>query len=105
MFAFMLLIILGGMSNLNAVASNGGKMPVLSNYAWESNTHFGYLDSSEINFPQLVDRFQIKGNDWTFSFSIGDVFIYLFSPVILFLVGKLVYLEIKYRKVYKDGLV
>jgi hypothetical protein len=101
---FLLLVMMGGVSNLNAVASNGGKMPVLSNYYWETNTHFGYKDSSEINYPSIVDRFKIETENWVYSFSIGDVLLYLFSALALISTIYLSYLEIRYRKVYKEDI-
>jgi hypothetical protein len=103
-FACMFLLMIGGMTNLNAIVSNGGKMPVLSNYYFESEKHYGVLDLSEVNFPWLVDRFQIKGQDWTYSYSLGDIFIYLFGLITFLLISYLTYFEIKYRKVFKERI-
>lgn len=70
---FFMVAVVGAMSNMHAVSSNGGKMPVKAEYALDhSPTHFYFTDYSTIKLPLLVDRFQIKN----YIYSIGDFLIY-----------------------------
>ncbi len=71
---WLVFAICGAMLNSLAISANGGKMPVYSNpvYKTSSNMHFVTNNWSEINKPEVVDRFKIG----RYYASIGDFFIF-----------------------------
>lgn len=70
---FLLLTVTGAVSNLNAVALNGGKMPVYSEYNLSSPIHFSFQDFSEVNVPYQTDIIHLFNR----VMSIGDLMIFL----------------------------
>ena len=67
------IMLVGGLLNYYAIAENQGKMPIYSNYNYESETHFTFQDKSEVKMFYLVDIFKLS----FLYFSIGDIIIVL----------------------------
>jgi hypothetical protein len=78
---FLIVFFFGGACNFLAIQHNGGRMPVLYNYTYSSDTHFMYQNPFEIKMWLLSDIFPSK---WGV-FSIGDVFLTIGASVAIFL--------------------
>lgn len=92
-------IMIGMMFNHIAVSTNGGRMPVLLDgdyYSFETEEHFSYHDSDEINNAFFSDKFSAP----FVKFSIGDAFMGVFMAIMLVLDVVLIK-----RVVYMDKLV
>lgn len=89
------LFTIGGMSNLIAIATNGGKMPIITNL-FEANTRtfFTATSSDLINSPELADKFVFFGR----IHSLGDIVIYLSFIIMFFTIFFLIKKMIKLRK-------
>lgn len=75
LFLFTISITLaysGAMMNDIAVRSNSCKMPVLSNFDFETDTHFTYQEFSQVNNSKFTDIYHIKDT----TYSLGDFLIY-----------------------------
>lgn len=98
---FMLIfaiILIGMLMNFVVLINNGGRMPVLDTFSWETSKHFSYQDFSEIKYPLFSDRFSFL----IFIFSIGDlVMISGFLVLSVFLV-KIVRQKNKLKKLYRE---
>lgn len=70
-----LILLIGAVCNFLAITENAGKMPVLCGYTFDSQTHFGISDKSEIKYPYLADILQLSFLDYISYFSFGDIFI------------------------------
>ena len=93
---FIFIIILtGGVMNFKAIQHNQGKMPVLMNFYYFSDTHFSYENKSEVNVWYFTDIIKIRNS----YFSIGDML--LFTGAFAFIVWSF-YLILRYRKYSKD---
>lgn len=66
------LIVLGMAANFTVVDNNDGKMPVLLNYYYNSDSHFSIEDVHEINNLPLADLYYAFGKMW----SLGDFLMY-----------------------------
>lgn len=62
-------------ATMNAFTSkyNNNKMPVLTNYHFEDNTHFSYQDKSKVKLWIFSDIIPIG----EYMYSIGDILLYL----------------------------
>jgi len=67
----MVVVLLGGVMNFQAVASNGGKMPAKLDFAYEGEKHFSFQNDSEVKYPVFADRYSIGD----LMFSLGDIFL------------------------------
>ena len=67
---FFNIVIVGGMLNIYAIATNGGRMPFRWEHPYESPTHFSFQENDEVIHYQLTDIYEI--NDY--HISIGDFF-------------------------------
>lgn len=81
---FMLALIIGFLIQYVAISSNGYRMPVLSNYEFEDNSHFTYQDKSEVNFWFFTDIINIPNKWFFFVISIGDLVV-IFACLGLFI--------------------
>lgn len=70
---FVLIFLVGGLSNLFVVNSNENKMPVKYFYSFQGEKHFSYIEKDEVKFWYLSDVFELSN----FIFSIGDFFLFL----------------------------
>jgi hypothetical protein len=68
MLLFMLLIMVGMFFNFQAIKDGKGKMPVLSDYRFETDEHYGYIHKDEVPNWILTDFIETKNYIW----SIGD---------------------------------
>lgn len=66
-----IIMLMGLTMNSVVIKENGCKMPVLSRYIYETETHFSYLDHSNIKHYYLSDIFKIGKGIW----GIGDFFL------------------------------
>lgn len=100
----MIFIILGGGLNDIAVESNGCKMPVKiwENTMYETDTHFGYVHESDINYPNLVDKYYISNENTIRWFSIGDILIWIGELLLCVFLIMLIVHSIKDYKLYKQ---
>lgn len=73
MFVAFSLSFLGITFNFNAIVENGGRMPVLSAFHFETDSHFTYEVKDSINYWYLTDIIQFGD----YIYSVGDVLIYL----------------------------
>lgn len=99
LFILGLIIILYGVAaNFTAVTKNNGKMPVKDIYlSYETDTHFSYLEDSEIKNPKLSDKYRLNLPNYRYiMYSIGDVLLTLGASICIFSV---IYLNwVVYRK-------
>jgi len=95
---FVLLIMAGGMSNLNVEVVNGGKMPVYTAGILQPSdniTHFAFQDKNQVNFFYSSDIIKI-GKSF---FSFGDFMIFIGIGAILYnVVYQVAYGFKKWRK-------
>jgi hypothetical protein len=82
---YLLIIILGFLSNYAALSLNDGRMPVQTNYYIDDSTHFSFQDQDEIKLYYLSDIFPIKTKNYTLTISIGDILLAL--GYLMFLMG------------------
>lgn len=65
----LLMVLMGGMlMNFLAIKNNGGRMPFVASYEYESDTHFSFQDYINVKSDLFVDRFNLG----RMVFSIGD---------------------------------
>jgi hypothetical protein len=64
-----IIIIIGATFNFLAMVNNHGLMPVKSYYNLSDETHFSYVNNSEVQYPLFTDRYQI----YTVTCSLGDI--------------------------------
>lgn len=84
---FLVILILGGLLNVIAVSSNGGKMPVYTKDSLEEGKkHFYFSDKNEVNEFYLTDIIRIKKA----YFSIGDLTSWISAIFIIINIIKLV---------------
>ena len=76
------LLMTGIVLNTEALLKNGGKMPVLTDSFFATNTHFSYQDKDEVEIWILTDIIKWGNNVW----SIGD-FILVISITLLTIYG------------------
>ena len=74
LFSLLIVIYIGGAMNVVAENSNGGKMPVLSKYSYETDFHYTYQSKDEVNYWFFTDFIDMGDSAW----SVGD-FIMWFS--------------------------
>jgi len=74
---FMLIVIMGVLLNFIVMSSNDDLMPVKSDYVYEDNKHFTYLENSEIKHPMLSDWIGFQTDKFILKASPGDVLIIL----------------------------
>lgn len=87
------LCLFGSMLNLQAMAANGGKMPVLikdQNYSFSLDKHFSFHNPTEVEYYYLSDLFDF-GN----IYSIGDFIMYLAFGLVCINALVTVYMSIK----------
>jgi len=82
-FLTLLLVagLVGALMNAQALISNAGKMPVLTNYHYSTTTHFSYQDKNQVEKWYLTDIIQIKDS----IYSIGD-FLLIFAGTLLIII-------------------
>jgi hypothetical protein len=68
MITFVLFTMMGGLMNHTAILRNDGKMPFLNEFGYEDNMYKATDNLSQVNYPALVDRFEILNCVW----SLGD---------------------------------
>lgn len=76
---FCTMVLMGGILNLQTVAANGGRMPVLGTFddgktVIDTDEHFSFTDYSQVELPYLADIFYIKNIMY---YSIGDAMIWI----------------------------
>lgn len=91
----LILAIAGAISNIGVIISNGNKMPILSSYEYETDTHFTFTDPNEINNWKFADIFPIGDS----VYSLGDFLIFF---GILGSVCIMILLIINLKKDYKN---
>ena len=84
-------------SNSIAIIENGGKIPVLSAYGFETEEHFSYQEKSEVNFPILTDKYPL----FNYIYSIRDLIIFVSFGFLLIISGKVLYFNRKLGKIRK----
>ena len=68
LMVLVILVLVGAMFNLLALATNDGRMPVKTEGdIFNSEKHFSYQEDHEVNSPHFSDRFNL----WRFYISIG----------------------------------
>lgn len=67
---FLVIIMIGMSCNFIVIQKNNGKMPVHTYYILDSEGHFSYQNSSEINYWFLSDMIKINN----LKASLGDIF-------------------------------
>jgi hypothetical protein len=55
----ILIVFAGAFLNIGAVLKNEGKMPVYTGYYYETDTHIGFSDPSQVNVFFATDIFKI----------------------------------------------
>lgn len=65
------ILMVGVVFNSEALAKNGGKMPVLSAIHYKTNTHFSYQDRDEVERWYFTDIIPLGADRKA---SIGDIF-------------------------------
>ena len=59
MIALLTLMLAGGLLNLKVLATNDGKMPVLSPNVFSTDRHFSYQNPEQVNEAHLTDKYKI----------------------------------------------
>ena len=95
-----IILVFGGLLNVAAIASNGGKMPVYTNLDYNSSTHFTFQDKNEVNKFFLTDIIKIGG----VYHSLGDFFIYVGIVFLFFLLLQSFITKSRNRKKNKSQL-
>ena len=64
------IVLIGACCNFVVIQKHSGRMPVLSNYKFDDDTHFSYTkaENEKIEYNYLSDKFHIFNCTW----SIGD---------------------------------
>jgi len=74
---FMIVLIIGILTNFIVISANGYLMPVKSGYHFETNIHMGYDKIDEVKFWQLSDIIGFNTKKSMIRWSIGDMIIIL----------------------------
>ena len=91
---FVLIFFMIGMTfNFLAIKNNEGRMPVL-NTNYDTKTHFGYTNFSEIEFAIFSDNYSFLG----YIHSLGDIFMYFSGIAIILLAITIIF---KFSKLNK----
>ena len=91
----ILFMLTGSILNGIAFYSNGNRMPVQTHMLVDDDTHFSFIDKSEVNNYWLTDIIGLK--EWHM-ISIGDIMIYSGAVAIIYF-G--IWTTIKFRR-YKN---
>lgn len=89
LFISMIILMAGIVCNGVAVKENSCKMPVKSDYEFETDCHFSYTDSDTVKFSIFTDIIPVKFG----TASIGDFF--LLIGVILIILSCFFYIKLK----------
>lgn len=77
-----LVVMFGGLCNFKVIQENGGRMPVLADFHYESDKHFTYQNKEEVNSSYLSDIYPI-GDSY---YSIGDLIMFVACSTMISLV-------------------
>ncbi len=91
----VIFLLAGAFTNNWALTTNEGRMPVLTDYYRDSNTHFDYQNISEINDHQFSDKYKLPIPNGFIMYSLGDVLIVLGGLIATFGLLYFVYFKIK----------
>ena len=91
----LMIMFIGGASNMTVTNSNEGRMPFLADYNHHSDTHFSYQNGSTVKYLYLTDRFFLLNQYW----SIGD---FLLISGFLMFVAICIFVGINYYKTKND---